>query len=78
MAKYLGFAKELKKLWNMKLTFIPVVIGALGTINEETGGLGNKRTCGDYPNSYIIEIGQSRGDIRRLAVSQTSVKNCQR
>ena len=29
--KYLHFARELKKLWNMKVTFIPIVIGALST-----------------------------------------------
>ena len=32
--KYLDLAWELKKLWNMKMTFIPVVIGALGTVTE--------------------------------------------
>ena len=29
--KYLSFARKLKKLWNMTVTVIPVVIGALGT-----------------------------------------------
>ena len=29
--KYLDFARELKKLWNMKVTTVPIVIGALGT-----------------------------------------------
>ena len=33
--KYLDLARELKKLWNMKETFIPIVVGALGTITEE-------------------------------------------
>ena len=28
--KYLDFARELKKLWNMKVTEIPIAIGALG------------------------------------------------
>ena len=32
--KYLDFAWELKKLWNMKMTFIPSVIGALGTVTK--------------------------------------------
>ena len=27
--KYLDFARELKKLWNMQVTLIPIVIGAL-------------------------------------------------
>ena len=33
--KYLNFAKDLKKQWNMKVTGIPIVIDALGTITEE-------------------------------------------
>ena len=31
---YLDLARELKKLWNMKVTFIPVVISALGTVTK--------------------------------------------
>ena len=27
--KYLDFARELKKLWNMIVTFVPIVIGAV-------------------------------------------------
>ena len=34
--KYLDLAKELKKLWNLKVTVIPVVIGTLG---KDTKGL---------------------------------------
>ena len=30
--KYLDLARELKKLWNMKVTVMPMVIGALGTV----------------------------------------------
>ena len=32
--KYLDFARELKKLWNMKVTILPIVIGAFGTITK--------------------------------------------
>ena len=32
--KYLDLAWELKKLWNMKVTITPIVIGALGTITK--------------------------------------------
>ena len=32
--KYLDLARELKKLWNMKVTIEPIVIGALGTITK--------------------------------------------
>ena len=30
--KYLDPSRELKKLWNMKVTIIPIVIGAFGTV----------------------------------------------
>ena len=30
----LDLARELKKLWNMKVTTIPIVIGALGTVTK--------------------------------------------
>ena len=32
--KYLELANELKKLWNMKVTIIPIVIGALGIVTK--------------------------------------------
>ena len=32
--KYLDLARELKKLWNTKVTIVPIVIGALGTITK--------------------------------------------
>ena len=47
----------------MKVTIIPIVIGAFGTVTKGllkgTGGLGYKRTSGDHPNYYIIESGQN-------------------
>ena len=30
--KYLDLAREMKKLWKMKVTFIPIIIGDLGTV----------------------------------------------
>ena len=62
----------------MKVTIIPIVIGAFGTVTEGLfKGLKDlerrRRTSGDHPNNYIIEIGQntekSPGDLRRLAVT---------
>ena len=75
--KYLDLTRELKKLWNMKVTFIPIIIAALGTVtkgvNKGTGGLGNKRTYWKPSNYCITDIGQntekSPGDVRRLAVT---------
>ena len=32
--KYVDLAKELKKLWNMRVTIISIVIGAFGTITK--------------------------------------------
>ena len=32
--KYLNLARELKKLWNMKVMIIPIVVGALGTVTK--------------------------------------------
>ena len=32
--KYLDFVRELKKLWNMLVTNIPIVISSFGTVTE--------------------------------------------
>ena len=32
--KYLDLARELKRLWNMKVTIVPIVISAFGTITK--------------------------------------------
>ena len=32
--KYLDLAREFKKLWNMKVTIILILIGALGTVTK--------------------------------------------
>ena len=32
--KYLALARELKKLWNMQVTIIPVVIGVFETVTK--------------------------------------------
>ena len=60
------------------MTVIPIVIGALG---KRTRGLRNKRASIDNPNYSITEIGQntekSPGDLWRLIVTQTPVKNSQ-
>ena len=56
----------------MKVTIIPFVIGAFGTVTKVikgTGGLGSWRTSGDHPNYGIIENGQNTkglGDLLSL------------
>ena len=50
-------------------------------IGKGTGRIGNKNTSGDHPNNSTVKIGQntekSPGDLRRLAVTQTPVKDHQ-
>ena len=83
--KYLDLDRELKRPWNMKVTMIRIVIGALCTVTRRIGtrttGLRNKRTSGDHSNYSIVEIDQNtvkgRGDLRRLVFSQTPVKDHQ-
>ena len=77
--KYLDLARELKKLWNMKVTIVPIVIGALGTVTK-----GLLKGLEDLEVSRRVETIQttallrtSPGDLRRLAVTQTPVKNHQ-
>ena len=58
--KYLDLARELIKLWNVKVTIIPIVNGDFYShqmVIKETGALGNKRTCGYHPNYNVIENG---------------------
>ena len=53
--KYLDLARELKKLWNMKVTEIPIAIGILGTFTKGlVPGLGNKSIIGDHSNYSIF------------------------
>ena len=73
MDKYLELARELKKLLNIKVTIIPIVIGALGTVTKgllQRLGLGNNRMSGDHLNYCFIEITQntekSPDDLGRL------------
>ena len=69
----------------MKVTIVPIVIDSLGTVTKGLlKGLEDlevSRSGGDYPNGSIAEDGQntetSPGDLRRLAVTQTPVKNHQ-
>ena len=81
--KYLDLAGELKRLWNMKVMVILIVISALGTVTKGlVQGLEDlEKTGQDHPNYCIIEILQntekSPGHLKRLAVPQTPVKDHQ-
>ena len=63
----------------MKVTIIPIVIGALDTITKELiQGLEVLEITGR--DHQFFQIGQntekSPGDLRKLAVTQTPVKDC--
>ena len=81
--KYLDLAREMEKLWDMKVTIIPIVTGALGTVTEElVQGLEDLEIRERVETiQTIIEIGQntqkSPVNMRRLAVTQTSAKDHQ-
>ena len=82
-SKYLDLARELRKLWNMKVTVIATGIGALWMVPKKFGKrterVGNWRTNRYHPIYRIVEIGQNiekcSWDQRRLAVTQTALKN---
>ena len=48
--KYLDLARELRKLWNIRVTVIPIEIGALGTVLK-----GLERGVEDFENEGWIE-----------------------
>ena len=71
--KYLDLARELKKLWNIQVSYINrgrCFWYSHQRIIKGTRELGNKRSNGDHPNYYIIKNGQnteqSQDDLRRL------------
>ena len=87
-SELLNLARELKKkLWNMKVTVILIVIGALGTVTKGLvlwlKDLEIKKRVETIQTTalLIVEMGQntekSSGDSRRLAVIQTQVENNQ-
>ena len=81
--KYLDFARELKKTmehegdnctyrdWCFWYSHQGIIKG--------TGGLGSWSLCGDYPNIFEngLNTEKNPGDLRRIAVTQTPVKNHQ-
>ena len=50
-------AREQRKLWNMWVTVIPIVIGAYGTVFKGLERMRNRGTNRDYPDYCIVEIG---------------------
>ena len=78
--RYVDLHRELKKskqLWNMKVTMIPILIGALGIILKGrlkgTGWLGNKK----HLHSSIVKLDQNyqkcSENLWRFAIAQTAM-----
>ena len=80
--KCLDLAKELKKLLKIKVTIIPIVIGAFGTVTKRlVPGLEDLEIKGQLETiqtTAIFKIGRnterSAGELRRLDVTHTPVR----
>ena len=59
--KYLDLARELKNLWNMKVTIVPIVIGTFDTI-----------TKGLLKGLEDLEVGGLVGTIQMTALLRTA------
>ena len=59
--KYLDLARKLKKLWNMKVTIIPIVIGTFGTV-----------TKGSLKGLEDLEVGDQVETIETTALLKTA------
>ena len=71
--KYWDLARELRKLLNIKVSMILIIIGAFGTIpkglKKGTERVGNWRSRDNADNCIVTNTEKSPGDFRRLAVS---------
>ena len=81
--KYLDFARELKKLWIMRVTVIPSVISTLRTVHKGLEkGLDELEIEGQIEAIQTGALLRSDrimgpGDLSRLVVTQILVKNRQ-
>ena len=65
--KYLHLARELKKLWNMKVTVILNIIGALGTVTKGlVQGLEDLKNRGRVKTIQNIVLSRSARILRRV------------
>ena len=65
--KYLDLARELKKLWNMKVTIVRIVIGAFGTVTKGLlMGLEGVEVGGQVKTIQIIALLRTARILRRV------------
>ena len=85
--KYIDLARELKKLWNMKVTIVPIVIGAFGTITKgllrgledfEVGGrVETIQTTALLKTARVLRrILETWGDLRSLKLQSKTISLC--
>ena len=55
IGKYLDLARELKKLWNMKVIVIPIVVGALGTVPKKLENLEIRGRIETIQNTALLQ-----------------------
>ena len=65
--KYLDLARELKKLWNIKVTIVAIVIGAFGTITKWLlKGLGDLEVVGRVETIQTTALLRTARILRRV------------
>ena len=69
--KYLDLAWELKKLWNMQVTIIPIVIGAFGTVTK-----GLLKGLEDFEVGGRVEIIQTTTLLRTARILRRVLETC--
>ena len=68
--KYLDLARELKNLWNMKMTIVPIVTGAFGTITKGLlKGLGDLEVGGRVETIQTTVLLRTARILRRVPES---------
>ena len=71
----MDLARELKKLWNMKVKVIPIVVGTVPKgLEKGLESLEIRGRIDTIQNTALLHTQKSPGDLRRLAVTQTPVK----
>ena len=83
--RYPDLARELKKLWNMLMTIIPIVIGAFGTVTKvllkglgelEVGGRVGKTTASFRTARIQRRVLETWGDLLSLKLQWKTISVC--
>ena len=75
--KYLDLARELKKLWNMQVTIIPIVIGAFGTVTKGLlKGLEDLEVGGRVETIQTTALLRTWGDLLSLRLQWKTIGYC--